>query len=158
MPVTDDIVQSWWRPRVVIRRHMKRGVSEAWAFSLLVAFLVLVFIAQAPGLARAAVAQPEVPLVQRLVAMGLALIATIPAWYLVAAVSHLVARAMGGRGGYYGARLALFWALLTVIPGMLLQGMVAGFIGPGAQLQVLAAVVAVAFFWIWLSMLIEVER
>lgn len=158
MSVTDDIVQSWRRPRVVIRRQMARGVSEAWAFSLLVAFLVLVFVAQAPGLARASVLQPEVPLLQRLVAMGLALIATIPAWYLLAAVSHLVARAFGGKGGYYGARLALFWALLAVIPGMLLQGMVAGFIGPGPQLHLLAAVVAVAFIWIWVSMLIEVER
>lgn len=158
MSVTDDIWQSWRRPRVVIRRHLARGVSEAWAFSLLVAFLVLAFVAQTPGLARAAVAQPEVPLVQRLVALGLALIATIPAWYLLAAVSHLAARALGGQGGYYGARLALFWALLAAIPGMLLQGMVAGFIGPGPQLQLMAVVVAAAFFWIWVSMLIEVER
>lgn len=141
-----------------MRRHLARGVSEPWAFSLLAGFVVLSTVAQAPGLARATFLQPEVPMVQRLVAMALASMAMIPVWYLLAALSHLVARAFGGRGGFYGARLALFWALLTAVPAVLLQGLVAGFIGPGVQLNLLSAATGVVFLWLWFSMLSEAER
>jgi len=41
--------------------------------------------------------------------------------YLVAALSHLVAKAFGGTGTSYGARLALFWTLLVVAPLSLLS-------------------------------------
>lgn len=158
MSVTQDILQSWRRPRVVIRRHLARGGSEPWAFSLLAGFVVLSTVAQAPGLARAAYLQPEVPMVQRLVAMALAGMAMIPVWYLMAALSHLVARAFGGRGGFYGARLALFWALLSAVPAVLLQGLVAGLIGPGVQLNVVYVATGAGFLWLWFSMLSEAER
>jgi hypothetical protein len=158
MSVTRDIIESWRRPRVVVRRHLARGASEPWVFSFLAGFVVLSTVAQAPGLARAAFAQPEVPLVQRLVAVALAGMAMIPVWYLLAAISHLIARAFGGRAGFYGARLALFWALLAVVPAILLQGLVAGFIGPGPQLSVVSAAAGLGFLWLWLSMLHEAER
>lgn len=158
MSVTQDIIESWRRPRVVVRRHLARGASEPWAFSLLAGFVVLSTVAQAPGLARAAYLQPEVPLVQRLVAMALASMAMIPLWYLLAAVSHLIARAFGGRAGFYAARLALFWALLAAVPAILLQGLVAGLIGPGMQLNLVSAVTGAGFLWLWLSMLHEAER
>ena len=35
---------------------------------------------------------------------------------------------MGGQGSAYGARLAVFWALLSSAPLVLLNGLVAGFI------------------------------
>lgn len=158
MSVTQDIIESWRRPRAVIRRHLARGVSEPWAFSLLAGFVVLSTVAQAPGLARAAFLQPEVPMVQRLVALVLASMAMIPLWYLLAALSHLVARAFGGGGGFYGARLALFWALLSAVPAVLLQGLVAGFIGPGLQLNLMSVATGAVFVWLWFSMLSEAER
>ena len=52
MSVTTDIVQSWTRPRAVIRRHLARGQSEPFAFSLLVTFLVLAFVSLWPVLSR----------------------------------------------------------------------------------------------------------
>jgi hypothetical protein len=158
MAVTTDIVQSWRNPRAVMRRHLARGRSEPWLFSLLVAFLVIVFVAQWPGAARASFFQPEVPVIQRLFATGLALLATIPFWYLLAAVSRLLSGLFGGTGDYYGARLALFWALLAVSPGMLLQGMVAGFIGPSPGLSILGVLVLGVFLLFWISMLMEAER
>jgi len=158
MSVTTDIVQSWRQPRGVISRHLARGRSEPFAFSLLVAFLVLAFIAQWPRLSRQTVLTPEEPLVPLLVATGLALLATIPLFYALAAGSHLVARAIGGKGGWYGARLALFAALLAVAPLMLLQGLVAGMIGPGPGALVLGGLVLAGFGWIWVQMLIEVAR
>lgn len=158
MAVTTDILQSWRSPATVLRRHLQRGVSEPFAFSLLAAFLVLAFVSLWPFLSRQSVIQPEVPMLQRLVAAGLAVLASIPLWYGVAAVSHLVARLFGGRGSFYAARLSLFAALLAVAPAMLFQGLVAGMIGPGRQLDIVGWLVVLVFLWIWLSMLAEAER
>lgn len=158
MSVTTDIVQGWRRPKLVMRRHLQRSKSEPFAFSLLVAFLLLVFVSLWPWMSRQSLIQPEAPMLQRLVGAGLALLASIPFWYGLAAVSRLISKAMGGQGSYYGARLALFAALLTVSPGMLLQGLVAGMIGPGRQLDLVGLLVAAAFLWIWLAMLVEAER
>ena len=158
MSVTQDIIQSWRRPRVVIRRHLHHAPTEAFAFSLLVAFLVLAFVALWPGISRDAYLSPDRPLIQQMVAAGLALLATIPVWYALAAISHLIARALGGRGSYLGARMALFMALLAVAPLMLLQGLTAGFMGQGQQTLLLGVLIGTGFLYLWLSMLHEVER
>ncbi|MDO8885150.1 MAG: YIP1 family protein [Pseudotabrizicola sp.] len=158
MSITTDIVESWRRPRVVVRRHLARGRSEPFAFSLLVVFLVLAFVAQWPGASRAAFADGNGPVAPRLLAIGLALLATIPLWYGLAALSRVVARVFGGRGSWYGARIALFWSLVAVGPLMLLQGLVAGMIGPGPGLTAVGVVAGVAFVIFWAVALIEVER
>lgn len=157
MSITTDIVESWRRPRVVVRRHLARGRSEPFAFSLLVAFLVLAFVAQWPGASRAAFEAGNTPLAPRLLAIALALLATIPLWYGLAALSRLLARLFGGRGSWYGARIALFWSLVAVAPVMLLQGMVAGMIGPGPGLIAVQVIAGLAFVIFWALALIEVE-
>lgn len=151
MAVTSDIVESWRRPRVVVRRHLARGRSEPFAFSLLVVFLIVAFVAQWPRAARVAHAAPDTPLEPQLLAIALALLATIPLWYGLAALARLVARLMGGQGTGYGARIALFWALVAVSPAMLLQGLVAGMIGPGPALNAVGIAALAAFLWFWLS-------
>lgn len=158
MSITTDIVESWRRPRAVVRRHLARGQSEPFAFSLLVAFLVLAFVAQWPNASRAAFEGGNTPVAPRLLAIGLALLATIPLWYGLAGLSRLVARAFGGRGSWYGARIALFWSLVAVTPVMLLQGLVAGMIGPGPGLTAVGVIAALAFVVFWALALLEVER
>ena len=157
MAVVSDIVQSWRSPRAVIVRHLQRRPTEGFAFSLLVAFLLLAFVAQWPAMSRAAYLAPEAGLTQRMVAAGLALLASIPLWYGLAGLSHLVAHRFGGKGSYLGARLALFWALLSVAPLMLLQGMLSGFAGPGLLATVAGFVVLGGFLYLWLNMLIAAE-
>lgn len=157
MSVVADIVTSWRHPRGVVARHLANRASEPFAFSLLVAFLVLAYIAQWPNMSRAAFQQPDVPMAQRMLAAGLALLASIPVWYALAALSHLVARKFGGKGGYLGARLALFSALLSAAPLMLLQGLVGGFAGPGLLANGVGILVLVSFLYLWLNMLIEAE-
>jgi hypothetical protein len=71
-------------------------------------------------------------------------------FYLIAALSHLVARLFKGNGDWFGARLALFWAFLAASPLMLLNGLTAGFVGPGAALTLVGFVWFVAFMVIWL--------
>ncbi|MFN3846984.1 MAG: YIP1 family protein [Paracoccaceae bacterium] len=158
MSITTDIVESWRRPRVVVRRHLARGTSEAFAFSLLVTFLMLAFVAQWPGASRVAFETGNTPVSPRLLAIALALLATIPLWYAVAALSRLIARMFGGRGSWYGARIALFWSLVAVTPLMLLQGLVAGLIGPSPGLTAVGVAAGAAFVVFWALALIEVER
>jgi hypothetical protein len=158
MTVSTDLVATWKSPRDALRRHLARGVSEPFAFTLLLVFLILAFIAQWPIAAREAYLADEPSAAPRILARAFAVLATIPLWYGLAALSRLVARALGGKGTWYAARIALFWALATVGPLMLLQGMVAGMVGPGPGLWLVNAVVGVGFLWLWLTMLHEAER
>lgn len=158
MTVSTDMVATWRRPREVLRRHLARGQSEPFAFTLLLVFLILAFVGQWPIAAREAFEAGDPSALPRILARAFAVLATIPLWYLLAALSRLVARALGGKGSWYGARIALFWALATVGPLMLLQGMVAGMIGPGPALSAVTLVVGLAFLWLWATLLHEAER
>lgn len=157
MTVSADLVATWRRPRAILRQHLARGRSEAFAFTLLLVFLILAFIGQWPAAAREAFLAQEPSAAPRILARALAVLATIPLWYGLAAASRLVARAMGGQGTWYGARIALFWALATIGPLMLLQGLVSGMIGPGPALTAVTLVVGAAFLWHWALLLHEVE-
>ncbi len=158
MTVTTDMVATWRAPRLALRRHLARGRSEPFLFTLLLVFLALTFVGQWPVAAREAHFANEPSSLPRVLARGLAVLATIPIWYGLAALGRIVARAVGGQGSWYGARLALFWALATVSPLMLLQGMIAGMIGPGPAVWAVSTVVGVALLWLWLTMLHEAER
>ena len=159
MAVTDDIAASYLRPRAVIRRKLQAGVREDRALATLIGASALIFLGQWPGLARAAHLDPSQPLDAR---MAGALLGTLfllpPLAYGIAGLSHLAARALGGRGSYFAARLALFWALLAVAPVMLLQGLMRGFLGDGAGTVTIGVMVLGVFLWIWGSMLAEAER
>ena len=76
----------------------------------------------------------------------------------MAALGRLVGKAMGGQGTWFGARIALFWALACSGPLMLLQGLVSGMIGPGPALSAVTLVVGAAFLWLWATLLHEAER
>jgi hypothetical protein len=159
MPVSTDILESYVRPRQVFRRKLEGGTHEGRALATLIGACLLIFVAQWPGLARAAHINPAIPLDAR---MGGALLGTLfllpPIAYAVAALSHLVARAFGGRGSFFSARLALFWSLLAVSPLMLLQGLVRGFIGPGPALTLVGLAVLATFLMFWVTSLFESER
>ncbi len=158
MAITRDIIESWAHPRRVVRRLLDLGPSEPFVFTFLVTFLILAFTAAAPNLARQAYLHPESPLFQRFLAASLGLLATIPLWYLFAALGHLIARACGGKGTHFGGRLALFWTLVVVSPAMLLQGLIQGLLGATNAAIATGVMVAVAFLMFWTVMLQEVER
>ncbi len=159
MTVSSDMLATWRRPREILRAKLANGTRDDRALATVMAACFLLFIAQWPGLSRAAYLDPTIPLDARIAG---ALMATIfllpPILYAVAALSHLVARAFGGKGSFFGARLALFWAMLCIAPLMLFHGLIAGFIGPGTQLTVVGVLILVAFLWLWITLLIEAER
>ncbi len=158
MSITRDIGQSWRGHRRVVRRHLSRGKSEAFVFTFLFVFMVLSFVALYPRAARIALENTDTPLAPLLLAQALGLLASLPFWYGLAALSHLVARALGGGGTWYGARLALFWSLVATSPMVLLQGLTFGIIGAGMQSTAAGFAALVAFAVFWGLALIEVNR
>lgn len=171
MPVVPDILATYRRPRAVIARKLADGLREDRALATLMGACGLIFVAQWPALSREAFLLAEaaqaagtppdqVPSLQALMGSRLfALVFVAPLFfYLLAAISHLVARLFGGRGTGFGARLALFWALLCTTPLILFQGLIAGFLGDGLANTVVGLGVLAAFLVLWITMLVEAER
>jgi hypothetical protein len=164
MPVTNDIVRTWRAPRAVMRSLLDQGRREDRAIAYLMIACLLIFVAQWPRLSRLAAGfdlapGAEVPELDRL--MAYEFMAWLMIWplflYFLGGLSHLVARLFGGQGTMYGARIALFWSLLATSPALLLHGMVAGFIGPGVQTDLVGGIWAIAFVIIWMKSLREAE-
>ncbi|RKF17045.1 YIP1 family protein [Roseovarius spongiae] len=157
MPVTRDIVATYRGPGRVMRRLLAAGPREDRALAILMAGCAVMFVAQWPRIAR------EAHLAGRELNADLG--ASLLAWvflaplifYLLALLSHWGARALGGRGSPYGARLALFWAFLASMPVLLLNGLVAGFIGSGPALQAVGLIWCAVFAWFWIGGLREAE-
>lgn len=161
MSVSRDIVATWKGPRRVMRRLLDQGRREDRAVVILLGACFLIFVAQWPRLQRESLVAPEgaPPLEAQL---GITFFVMMMIWpflaYLIAAISHLVARLCGGRGSWYSARLAFFWALLASSPAWLFHGLISGFIGPGPAEQAVGAGVLLAFGTIWGMSLWEAER
>ncbi|MFN3970637.1 MAG: YIP1 family protein [Gemmobacter sp.] len=158
MPVVADMRAAWARPDAFITRKLAEGVREDRALAVLMGACVLSFVAQWPALARAAHLDPSVPLDARMggALMGVLFLLPLVA-YGVAAVTHLAARLIGGRGSWFGARMALFWAFLASSPLVLLMGLVAGFLGQGVAATATGVAVFGAFLYLWLRMLYHAE-
>lgn len=181
MSVTRDIPRAWLRPRSVMQRRLAQQPDEKIAFVYLAAASVLGFVAQLPGLVRTSRASDpvfEAELVSEAARVGVAIpedladakfealfsgavmgwIFIVPLFlYILAFLSHLVARMLGGRGTGLRARVALFWSTLAVTPAMLLLGLTTGFVGPGSAQLLVSTVLLCGFIWIWLNSLYVAE-
>lgn len=159
MSIASDILQTWRHPRQVIRRRLGDGAREDRALAVVMGACLIIFIGQWPRLAREAHLDPTTPLDMRIGGALLAWLFIVPlALYLIAAFSHLLAKALGGQGSWYGARLALFWSLLAVAPLWLVNGFVAGLSGPGAAKTFSGVIALAAFLLVWILSLIEAEH
>lgn len=148
MTITGEILSTWRDPAEPVRRLLAGGVREDRALAILMGAAVLIFVARAPAIARAAELDMSVPLQARLGTSLFALLFLLPLIaYALAGVLHLVLRAFGARGGAHGARIALFWALLAIAPAMLLQGLAEGLVGPGLVVTLSGVAVFAAFLW-----------
>jgi hypothetical protein len=159
MPITRDIARSYVRPRAVVAEKLAAGRREDRVLAYLMGACVLLFVAQWPVLARDAhLLTDGPPLDARLggALMGWLMIAPL-FFYGFAALVHLLARLLRGKGTWYTARLGLFWTLLATAPLMLLNGLVTGFFGAGPEQTIVGVVVVAGFFWIWVNALIVTE-
>ncbi len=155
MAVTTDITATYRGPRKVIARLLDMGPREDRLLAFVMGACTVMFIAQMPRLAREAhLTGQELNMLLGGALLGLSFFAAL-GLYALAWVSHLVVRLLGGQGASYQGRLALFWALLASTPLLLLNGLVAGFIGQSPALNAVGAIWALVFFWFWLSGLAE---
>ena len=150
MALVPRILKTWRAPGAAVRGMV--GLSEPGLLALLLGTMAVYFLAQWPAHARAAALDPSVPLQARLGGALLATMFMMPlAVMAVAAVAQLAARLFGLRLDGYGSRLALVWALAAVAPVMLLQGLVAGLIGPGPQMTAVNLLAGAAFVVFWVA-------
>lgn len=158
MSLVKDIVATYRGPRKVVRRLLGQGQQEARAFMYVFLACALIFVAQWPRLRREAHFDETVPY-EALIGgalMGWIFIAPL-ALYVVALLSHWIARAFRASGEAYGARVALFWALLAATPLWLFYGLVQGMIGPSPITTITGAVAFAVFAWFWTMGLREAE-
>ena len=151
MAATRDIFATYRGPGRVMRRLLGRGPREDRALIYLMIGCLMVFVAQTPRLARQSYVTGE--------DLGMLMGGTLMAWlfiaplilYALAGLSQLVMRPLGRRPGGFGARMALFWALLASSPIMLLWGLTAGFVGPGLELNLVGLIWLAVFVWFWVA-------
>lgn len=146
--IVPRIVQSWWAPGRVV--ETLRGMPDRALIVVLMLAMLVFLIAQMPEHARAAHLDPSVPLAARMGGAALAVMFMMPLLAyavaaVVAALSRLTLRPLVAQN----SRLALFWALLAVSPAMLLAGLTAGLVGPGAALTATRTVAGIGFLVIW---------
>lgn len=165
MAVSTDILRTWRGPRRVMRDLLAQGEREDRAVVYLMAACALLFIARWPRLVRAAEGIEPLPgqegadMTQLLTYAFFTTVMILPLMmYGVGAVGHLVGMVFGGKGSFFRARLALFWALLAASPLALFHGLVRGFIGPGDEAAIAGSLWAGVFLWFWIAGLIEAER
>jgi hypothetical protein len=151
MPVTRDIMATYRGPGRVVSRLLAARTREDRALVILVGACAVMFVAQWPRLSRMAHLTGED--LQMLLAGSLfGVMFILPlALCVLAWISRGIVWIARGRTTGYGARLALFWALLAASPLSLLWGLVAGFIGEGIELTLTGAVWLTAFVWFWIA-------
>jgi hypothetical protein len=158
LAVTRDISATYRGPGAVMRRLLSDGRREDRALGFVLFAGVLTFVAQAPWQARAAFYDPSVPQEARLYWSAFFFIFIVPLLaYGLAAVLHLIAKGLGGKGNFYRARLALFWSLLAATPLALLTGLMAGFVGPGLETTATGVLWVAVFLWFLVRSLMVAE-
>lgn len=158
MSITRNIVATYRGPGAVIQRLLVSGPREDRALAYVMGACALFFVAQLPRLAREAhLTGQELDMLMGASLMAWIFIAPL-LFYAIAFLARLVGRVLGGQGTPYGARLALFWALLAASPLLLLHGLTAGFVGPGVELQAVGFVWMAVFLWFWVGGSLAMER
>lgn len=149
--LVDAIARSWRDPRGVMAGQVAAGLSEPRALVHLMLACMLVFVARLPEAVRMAEGLPVDEPVNAAVAAHLfAWGAVAPLLgYALAAVVHLVARGFGGRGGFLGARAALFWSGLALSPAVLALGALDALAGGRAAAWLSLAGLAALGLWVW---------
>lgn len=162
MAVTAEILRTYRHPRRVMRGLLSSAARddrpEARGLFYVILGSLIICISHVPALISVeAEMVGGAPLEARLGIAFFGWLFVAPLlFYGLAMLSHLVARALGGQGQGFGARLALFWSVLTISPLFLVRALVT-MANDGTPVLVVEAAVALAFIVIWAACLIEAE-
>lgn len=142
------MAEAYRRPRAAMARLLAGGITEARALVLLFIACALGFVASVPeAILRARAIEIADPVAGVVAAHFFAYLFIAPLLaYGLAALAHLAARGFGARGGFFGARVALFWSALLGAPLALAVAALRAVAGDLAAPVGLAAF----FYWLWL--------
>jgi hypothetical protein len=124
MSASAEIVRAYKGFGASMRRRLDEHPGEERLLIYLVIAILLFFVARIPNLLEVSAIQAteDISIAAIFVTNLVSSFFFAPLLlYGVAALSHLVAKAFGGKGTSYGARLALFWTLLVISPLALLS-------------------------------------
>lgn len=148
MALTTDVLATYRRPRAVAAEKVATRREEL-ALAYLMLGCGLVFVGQWPKLQREAyLGGLELHPLIGAALFGWIFVAPV-LLYLLAWVVHLASLPLRRPVSGFGSRMALFWALVAASPLWLLNGLVAGMIGPGPALTLVGAVGIGVFLWFW---------
>jgi hypothetical protein len=148
MSLSTDILRSYRAPRLVVREQLGAGRREDRVLVHLMLACVLIFVAQWPGVTRAAQLDPSVPLQARLGGVLMAVLFVLPLIAYALAFLIWLALRLVGPVSAYGVRLALFWAVLAITPLMLAQAALSTALTQGGAMQLFGFVVLAGFLFI----------
>ncbi len=155
--LTSEILTTYRYPRLSFERQLAKNVGDdrILFYGMLACFLA--FVARIPSLYHDSMPSGSPP-VYAVVSFHFAvsLLMAPLLLYSIAAVSHILARAFGGRGNWRSARLALFWTVLAMSPLVLFAGIVGVAAHPWIS-GTLLILIAILFFSYWIQCLIRVE-
>lgn len=154
-----DILQTYWMPGDVIVRKQAKGVRESQLLAWVMIASLISFFVRLPGLiemhASTGLNEPLSTLV------GATMAATMvfgPLFlYIVAAISHLIARLLGGQGDWQSGRLALFWTVLALQPVVILTEIIQNSVLNADTKFAVAILSGLYFLWTWLRGLFGAE-
>ncbi len=151
MSVVMDILATYRGPSRVMRKLVSMGQREDRALAILMMGCATIFVAQWPRLARQSHLTGEElnPLLGGALMAWLFIMPLV--FYTLALLVYFSFRAFGSQGQSWGLRLALFWAVLAASPLVLLDGLVAGFLGQGVPRMIVGAIWLAMFFWFWFA-------
>lgn len=149
MSLVGNLARTWRRPAQVVHELDGQGLREPQVLFFALLACGLIYVAQWPGLSRAAAIDPSVTFEQRMGGALFAVMFLLPlVLYGLAGALQLVLRVFAGPVQGLRVRLALFWALLSVTPLMLLQGGLMAFLGGGPFVTLFGFVVLGCFLYI----------
>ena len=153
---TLNILHSYLRPHQVLAQLLQDGKREDRALAILFTACSALFLMQIPLLAHDTVSGDMARALSYAFFVCMMILPLI--LYALAALVHLLARLLGGKGTWYSARLAVFWSILAISPLALLWGVVKGFYGDTLASSLLAWGGGVAFLWIFAGALWQAQR
>lgn len=146
-----DIVLTYINPAAVMHRKIARGLREEQLLAYVFLASLITFLIRAPSLiAFHRAGQTGTPLATEIGGMFITTMLFGPLfYYALAAIAHLIARKLGGKGDWQKARLALFWTILAMQPLVIAYIYLLALVSPGWIPMLLTTGVFAFFLWTW---------
>ncbi len=164
MSISGDILRAYRGFGASMRHQLDSGVKEERILAYGVFAILITFIARTPGLieasktAAAATADDVTWVAIFSTNLVVSFFFGLLLLYGIAGLSHVLAKIFGGKGSFFGARLALFWSLLVISPLALVSTMLKTLLPFEWLGLALDAALGLLFLFAWISCLVVAEK